>query len=121
MCLDTGWIEDTHFPGEIGTIVVNPNPGAQQDSYGFLWDNVLIWPGTGNPPDYLDTNGLLFTISGVPINIWDNGYGSYEKCAYNYFDVPGIFAVPEPGAVSILITMLAGLGGLASVLKRKLT
>jgi hypothetical protein len=48
-----------------------------------------------------------------------NSVGGYDLTTAN-----GTFtlsAVPEPSTVSLLVTMLAGLGGLAGVLRKKLT
>ena len=50
------------------------SPGAGTNTY-FNWDN-LVFP-TSDP--FLDsTGGLLFTNSGLEINFWGNGPGSYS-------------------------------------------
>ena len=48
------------------------SPGSGSDTF-FIWDG-LIFP-TSSP--FLDVNGLLFTNSGVEINLYGNGPGSY--------------------------------------------
>ena len=54
----------------MGTYALSPGSGSNTV---FVWDG-LIFP-TSNP--FLDLGGLLFTNSGVEINLWGNGPGSY--------------------------------------------
>src|ERR1035438_9880648 len=54
----------------MGTYTLSPGPGTNA---GFIWDG-LIFP----PSDpFVDVDGLLFTNSGVEINLYGNGPGSY--------------------------------------------
>jgi hypothetical protein len=91
-------------------------------------------------PSFYGIGGLEFTVPAPPplssynggsnVVLYANGngdYGSLESANLGGYDkitpTGGVFtltAVPEPGVVILLVTMLAGLGGLAGVLKRKL-
>jgi len=49
-------------------------------------------------------------------------HGTFDlELASGHTNGSALLSTPEPGVVSLLVTMLAGLGGLAGVLKRKLT
>jgi hypothetical protein len=88
-----------------------------------VWDN-LLFP-SGGPGQLLDYSGLLFQISGGPaeLNIFGNGanqlYSGYNAPP-NFFSDSGTFAisaVPEPGSILLMGTLLLGVAG---ALKRKL-
>jgi hypothetical protein len=126
------------FSGNLWANPLSPN-NTYSPSGQFIIDNQL------RPLDsaVLDTYGLLWTdASGAEVNIWGNGaatnYTVYEwvppSVAGDGTMLPGGYAVahdgngvftlahvPEGGTVSLLFAMLAGAGGLAGVLKRKLT
>ena len=135
--IDSGGINMTD-PGNglyVGsaTIYQNPNPpNAQYSPSGFfIYDDQLL-----PTQDPLITNpGLLFVGPGgsPEINLFSQGGPpEYLKYVNSGANVGGVFAltshsvltnvdVPEPGAVSLLFAMLAGIGGLAGVLKKKLS
>jgi hypothetical protein len=54
----------------MGTYTLSPGPGTNA---GFGWDG-LIFPASD---PFIDVDGLLFTNSGVEINLYGNGPGSY--------------------------------------------
>jgi hypothetical protein len=91
----------------------------------FFYDDVLS-PGQ-DPP--ITNAGLLFVgPSGIEVNIFSNGPGQDDDQEYlnNGNSVSGTFNItsrklPEPGVASLLFTMLAGVGGLAGFLKKRLT
>jgi hypothetical protein len=113
-------------------LALYPNPIAPGvcsncGGLGFDIDNQLL--PAGDP--MLTSWGLLFAFTGsspnssVALNIWGNApsspYTSYLQ--FSGIQQDGSFtltSVPEPGAVSMLVSMLAGLAGLAGVLKRRL-
>ena len=122
-----------------GTAEIYPNPNPFNPSlspsvYSY-YDDVLL-PGQ-DPP--ITNAGLLFVEpSGIEVNIFSNGpdvdpstgnptytdgeclnSGAYP-CVYGEFAITSR-KLPEPGVASLLFTMLAGVGGLAGFLKKRLT
>ena len=123
--ITSGTIHDNILIAD-GVIVANPAPGTEvsiSPSGYFNYDNQLM--PTANP--LVDNAGLLFLVRGIEVNIFSNGpgpltYVRYDNTGLNVGDTFSIVSTPEPGAVSMLVTMLAGLAGLAAVvvLRRKL-
>jgi hypothetical protein len=100
-------------PGTLTFIIsIVGNTGSFEDS----WVNWQQFTGnTGSPS--IGTSGNMWY--GAPGSyVVDNSYAVATGAQANTMAVQ--FNVPEPGAVSGLITMLAALGGLTGILKRRL-
>jgi len=99
--------------GPITGLLLNPNQPNPNVAYGFLYDNVRF-----GPPQYLDTNGVLFTTPGIVWNLWGNGPTDYELYAYGVTDSHGTLTdspapTPLPSTWTMLLIGLVGLGFVA--------
>lgn len=102
--------------GEITRDLTIHSNGTQ--SIVNLWS---IWISSADTLTIQQGNPVFFDIGGTTIQVTPlgavfgpNGGGALQGELY------GRFSVPEPGVVTLLGAMLAGLGGLTGVLKKKL-
>jgi hypothetical protein len=123
------------------SLFANPTPPGTSQAYGFTYESGnytftfddQLFPSS--PVSPVDTWGLLFSTTGAPsaataVNIYNNTQDPGGDQAFLIYsnDVENgtlvlsqVSSVPEPGALSLLFTMLAGVGGLAGVLRKKLS
>ena len=133
-----GFVLSTPPTGFSGTLSLLPNPSAPNsaqhnfDGGYFIYDDQL-YPGqnpllTVLPAGQYDS--LLFTVTGAPdiamMSIGATGSNTYDAWLVyqsgSYWQEVGDFtltqAVPEPGVVTLLVTMLAAMAGGVGVLKK---
>jgi hypothetical protein len=93
-------------------------------------DGLIFWMGSTPPTLGLSQTGNINLAPAGGFNIYANGPGVYAAFGANASGwLPGapdtgtftLSSVPEPGAVSLLFAMLASVGGLTGVLRKKLT
>jgi hypothetical protein len=138
-----GWLPITSITGTTnsagditGLYGPSVDPPNSVNTGTFQYDNAFSPVG-----DPLTNNGLLFNVSDAlfsPINVFGGAGASGGDYEYSYgqtavvngvagyYSEPvsfsaGLVSTPEPGVMSLLFAMLAGVGGVAGVLRKKLT
>jgi len=91
------------------------NSGSYDDSF-VNWQQ---FTGAAGSPTIGTSADMWYGSPGS--YVVDNSYAVATGASTNTLGVQFNVSVPEPGVVSLLFTMLAGVGGLAGVLRKKLT